>query len=304
MVESRRLIGIRGWAVSLRTSVSLLVVAITIALMPSCATSAGGPGTDIGSLIEALRKDDEFPAGFDIPYGELTPAMAALVEAGSAAVPALIKELQHTEDALYWSAVVITLGAIGDERAVDPMLETWRAKTAHYPKDRLPEFNPWLFHALGEIGGLRAAEALAALYGELCGLASDPERAEEMAAARHAIVKALVKVGGKPAVPPLIHALTVNEEGKGRSRTQRLALRTLRKWLDEDFGYNSLTWLWWWDSSERTLFFNLSEGYFSDLVVFDPSEGRYKLLEDVLVCDPSDQRLKPHWEVKHPDEGQ
>ncbi len=304
MLDTRHLIGIRGWAVSLRTSLSLLVVAIIIAFMPSCATSADRPGTDMGSLIEALREDHDFPAGFDIPDGELTPAMAALVEAGSAAVPALIKELQHHEDVLYWDAVVITLGVIGDDRAVGPMLETWRAQTAHYPDDELPDFNPWLFDALEEIGSLRATEALAALYGEFCGPASDADRAEDMAAARHWIVKTLVKVGGKPAVRPLIHALTVNEEGKGRSRTQRLALRTLRRWLDKDIGYDSLAWLWLWDSSEPTVFFNRSEGCFTDLVVFDPLEGCSKFLEDVLAYDPSDGRFKPYWEVKPPDEGQ
>lgn len=303
MVNGCGLLGIRGWAVSLRASLCLVVVAVAVLLMPSCATSAGERGTDVRSLIKALREDYEFPAGFDTPYGELTPAMAALAEAGSAAVPALIKELD-AESVLYWDAVVITLGAIGDERAVDPMLETWRARNAHYPKDQLPDSNPWLFHALGEIGGLRAAEALAGLYDEFCGPTSDPERAEDMAAARHEIVKALAKVGGKPAVPPLIHALTVNVEGKDRSRTQRLALRTLRRWLDRGFGYDSLGWLWSWSANEPTLFFNHSEGYFSPLVVFDHVEGRYRLLEHVLTYDPSDGRFKPHWEVKHPDEGQ
>ena len=56
MLDSRRLIGVEGWTAWSKGSVSAFVLVITIALMPSCATSAGGPGTDVGSLIKALRE--------------------------------------------------------------------------------------------------------------------------------------------------------------------------------------------------------------------------------------------------------
>ncbi len=270
MLDTRHLIGIGGWVVSLRTSVSMLVVAITIAFMPSCATSAGGPGTDIGSLIEALREDYLFPFGFDLPP-QPTPAMAALVDAGDETIPALIRELKHAKSDTHWSAVVLVLGWIGNRRAVDPMMASWEARTWRFrnkARKASERLDVRLIEALGDIGGDRAAEALALMYAEACTPARTSYDARWKAVARSDIVESLVKAGGKPAVAPLIHALTVVEGEHYNAR--ELALETLRKWFDgleEDFGYDSLKWWDYWQNFHSCYFFHRSRSRFIDPLI-------------------------------------
>src|SRR4051812_14932644 len=57
------------------------------------------------------------------------------VQYGSTVTPELIKMLEDPSYAPYWSNVVVTLGMVGDSRAIKPMLKFLQAGTGEIPAE-------------------------------------------------------------------------------------------------------------------------------------------------------------------------
>ena len=251
-------------------AMSRIVLLIVVMLVTSsCVSSGGGANEEVRSAIERLRTDYWFGGGFDVEP-DFTPTMRALVELGSAAVPELTKELWDPQNELHRAAVVLVLGAIGDECAAGPLVANWRSRVSKARRvggDRLAwreRFDAFLRRALGEIGGDVAAEALAEMYYEVTIPPHNWEEAWERASPRTGIVLSLIDAGGKHAVPPLIHALTV-EEAPDFAEFREAALDALERWSGRDLWYDSFAWWKWWDESKDSLVFDRAQGRFRRL---------------------------------------
>lgn len=241
----------------------ILLLIVVMLATSSCVSPGGGTDEEVRSTIKGLRTDHCFTVGFDVEPG-FTPTMRALVELGSGAVPELTKELWHPQNKLHWSAVVLVLGAIGDECAAGPLVANWRSRVSKARRATPSRFNAFLTRALGEIGGDVAAEALAEMYYEVTIPPHNWEEAWERASPRTGIVLSLIDAGGKHAVPPLIHALTV-EEAPDFAEFREAALDALERWSGRDLWYDSFAWWKWWDESKDSLVFDRAQGRFRRL---------------------------------------
>ena len=137
-------------------------------------------------LIKAFTHDN---------YGVRRDAIEALTKIGSSAVDALIEALKDKNEDIRICATV-TLGNIGDKRAVGPLIKTLDDEKRGIAREAA--------EALGKIGSKCATETLIKIL-----------RDETRSDIHDAVAIALGKIGDKRAIRPLVHAAKTDKAVRG-----------------------------------------------------------------------------------------